>query len=124
MNTMTKHRLIRVVASLAMVAGCVSGWSDLRVQPKAATAGDPLTLHDILAGVTMHAPDAFYDPPTPPPGRPGALLRSEPLNKDVTLPAGIHGWRILYTTTVDDLRPRPPLQRCLRQAICTLPRAS
>lgn len=105
MNTVPKHRLIRVVASLALVAGWVSGWSDLRVQPKAATAGDPLTQEDILAGVTMHAPDAFYDPPTPLPGRPGALLRSEPLNKDVTLPAGIHGWRILYTTTVDDFTP-------------------
>lgn len=102
---MPRHRLIRVVASLAVVAGCVSGWSDLRAQPKAATAGGPLTQQDILAGMTMHAPDAFYDPPAPLPARPGALLRSEPLNKDVTLPAGTHGWRILYTTTVDDFTP-------------------
>lgn len=35
---------------------------------------------------------------------PGALLRSEPL-KDVILPAGMRGWRILYTTTVDDRTP-------------------
>jgi pimeloyl-ACP methyl ester carboxylesterase len=35
------------------------------------------------------------------PHQPGALLRSEPL-KGVTLPAGIKGWRILYTTTVND----------------------
>src|SRR5205823_14156039 len=28
-------------------------------------------------------------------------LRSEPL-KDVILPAGVRGWRILYATTVDD----------------------
>jgi len=32
------------------------------------------------------------------------LLRSEPL-KDVILPAGLHGWRILYATTVDDSTP-------------------
>ena len=32
------------------------------------------------------------------------MLRSE-LLKDVTLPAGMRGWRILYTTTVDDRTP-------------------
>jgi pimeloyl-ACP methyl ester carboxylesterase len=52
----------------------------------------------------MHAPDAFYDPPADLPHKPGALLRSEPL-KDVILPAGMQGWRILYTTTVDDNTP-------------------
>src|SRR5947207_5130026 len=36
--------------------------------------------------------------------QPGALLRSEPL-KDVILPAGMRGWRILYATTVDDSTP-------------------
>ena len=36
--------------------------------------------------------------------QPGALLRSEPL-KDVILPAGTRGWRILYATTVDDNTP-------------------
>ena len=55
-------------------------------------------------GITAHTPDAFYDPPADMPNRPGALLRREPL-KDVTLPAGLAGWRILYTTTVDDLTP-------------------
>jgi pimeloyl-ACP methyl ester carboxylesterase len=58
----------------------------------------------MLANVTARAPDAFYDPPAQVPNRPGALLRSEPL-KDVTLPAGMRGWRILYTTTVDDSTP-------------------
>jgi pimeloyl-ACP methyl ester carboxylesterase len=52
----------------------------------------------------MHAPDAFYDPPANLPHKPGALLRSEPL-KDVILAAGVQGWRILYTTTVDDNTP-------------------
>ena len=40
------------------------------------------------ASITAHAPDAFYDPPSDVPRKPGALLRSEPL-KDVILPAGI-----------------------------------
>ena len=52
----------------------------------------------------MQAPDAFYDPPTDVPHKPGALLRSEPL-KDMILPAGVRGWRILYATTVDDNTP-------------------
>jgi pimeloyl-ACP methyl ester carboxylesterase len=53
------------------------------------------------APIAVHAPDAFYDPPANLPKRPGVLLRSERL-KDVTLPAGTAGWRILYTTTVND----------------------
>jgi len=52
----------------------------------------------------MYAPDAFYDPPADPPRTPGVLVRSEPL-KDVTLPAGVRGWRILYATSVDDNTP-------------------
>ena len=62
------------------------------------------TPHAVRANVTMHAPDAFYDPPSDVPREPGELLRSEPL-KDVTLPAGVRGWRILYATTVDDSTP-------------------
>jgi pimeloyl-ACP methyl ester carboxylesterase len=56
------------------------------------------------ANITAHAPDAFYDPPSDLSRQPGALLRSEPL-KDVILPAGMRGWRILYATTVDDSTP-------------------
>ena len=52
-------------------------------------------------GITARAPDAFYDPPANVPDQPGILVRSEPL-RHVTLPAGMLGWRILYTTTVDD----------------------
>jgi pimeloyl-ACP methyl ester carboxylesterase len=52
----------------------------------------------------MAAPDAFYDPPPDVPQTPGALLRSEPL-KDILLPADVRGWRILYTTTIDDNTP-------------------
>ena len=54
------------------------------------------------------------------PHQPGALLRSEPL-KDVILPAGIRGWRILmqplWTTACQRRRSRP----CSRQPI--LPQA-
>ncbi|CAN7567808.1 alpha/beta hydrolase [Phenylobacterium sp. LjRoot219] len=55
-------------------------------------------------GLTARPPDAFYDPPAAVPARPGVLLRQEPLT-DVTLPAGLRGWRILYTTTVNDRTP-------------------
>jgi len=56
------------------------------------------------ATITMQAADAFYDPPADMPRKSGALLRSEPL-KDVILPTGVRGWRILYATTVDDNTP-------------------
>lgn len=62
------------------------------------------TPQGVRAGVTMQGPDAFYDPPADMPHELGALLRSESL-KDVLLPAGVRGWRILYTTTVDDNTP-------------------
>src|SRR5882757_4564611 len=62
------------------------------------------TPHEIHARITARAPDEFYDPPSDKSRRPGALLRSEPL-KDVMLPAGMRGWRILYATTVDDNTP-------------------
>jgi pimeloyl-ACP methyl ester carboxylesterase len=69
----------------------------------AAAQEKPIT-RDVLAPTTAHALDAFYDPPTELPDKPGVLLRSEPL-KDVTLPHGLRGWRILYTTTIDDSTP-------------------
>ena len=56
------------------------------------------------ASITVQAPDAFYDPPSDRPNKPGTLLRSE-LLKDLVLPAGVRGWRILYATTVDDNTP-------------------
>ena len=62
------------------------------------------TPHGVRAGITMQAPNAFYDPPADMPHKPGALLRSEPL-KDVMLPTGMRGWRILYATSVDDNTP-------------------
>ena len=75
-------------------------------QPKRALSeSSPAPTPDGLrASIIMHAPDAFYDPPADVPHKPGALLRSQPL-KDVILPADVRGWRILYTTTVDDNTP-------------------
>jgi len=71
---------------------------------RASSESSAPTPHGIRASVTAHAPDAFYDPPADLPRQPGALLRNEPL-KEVMLPAGMRGWRILYTTTVDDSTP-------------------
>lgn len=44
--------------------------------------------------------DAFYRAPAQVPRAPGALLRSEPMNR--ALPPGARAWRILYTTTRAD----------------------
>ncbi|MFC8798444.1 lipase family protein [Promicromonospora sp. NPDC057138] len=48
-------------------------------------------------------PDAFYTPPQSVPAEPGRLIRAEPMTDDV--PAGMQGWRILYTTTDGDAEP-------------------
>jgi pimeloyl-ACP methyl ester carboxylesterase len=73
-----------------------------RASSESSAASTP---QEVRASVTAHAPDGFYEEPTSDASRkPGALLRSEPL-KDVMLPAGIRGWRILYATTVDDNTP-------------------
>jgi alpha-beta hydrolase superfamily lysophospholipase len=73
-----------------------------------ASANSSATKGPATAGprsaLTIRAPDAFYDPPQKLPDRPGMLVRSEPL-EGVTLPDGMQGWRILYTTTVDDSTP-------------------
>src|SRR6476469_3766817 len=75
-------------------------------RPNRASSGSSATPtpQGVRASVTAHAPDAFYDPPSGRSHQPGALLRSEPL-KEVTLPAGMRGWRVLYATTVDDSTP-------------------
>jgi pimeloyl-ACP methyl ester carboxylesterase len=82
--------------SLAMLTGGLLILAGSAVEPAAAQTGQGMS-----APITVHVPDAFYDPPANVPKRPGVLLRSERL-KDVTLPSGTTGWRILYTTTVND----------------------
>jgi pimeloyl-ACP methyl ester carboxylesterase len=88
----------------AVLLVAIAGASCNRSERASAELSHAPTPHEIRASITMHAPDAFYDPPSDLPRKPGALLRSEPL-KDVILPAGVKGWRILYATTVDDNTP-------------------
>src|SRR5213083_1287633 len=93
-------RSIGFAVLLVLLAGACCNRSK-RASSESSTAPTP---HGIHARITGHAPDAFYDSPSDLPHQPGALLRIEPL-KDVILPAGMRGWRILYTTTVDDSTP-------------------
>jgi alpha-beta hydrolase superfamily lysophospholipase len=93
-------RSIGFAALLVLLAGAGCN----RLEPASSESSATPTPNHIRAPVTAHAPDAFYDPPSDLPHQPGALLRSEPL-KDVILPAGVRGWRILYITTVDDSTP-------------------
>src|ERR1700719_2170695 len=88
----------------AILVVLLAGASCNRPKQASSESSTATTPHGIHARITGHAPDAFYDPPSDLPHQPGALLRSEPL-KDVILPAGMRGWRILYTTTVDDNTP-------------------
>src|SRR5262245_10124766 len=90
--------LVAAVSAVVVLAGpgckkSESPSSESAAAPTSSTA--PPAQAD--ANVTVRAADAFYDPPADVPSRPGSLLRSEPL-KDVTLPPGSRGWRILYTT--------------------------
>jgi len=75
-------------------------------RPKRASSESSATPtpQGVRASITARAPDVFYDPPSGRSRQPGALLRSEPL-KEVILPAGMRGWRILYATTVNDSTP-------------------
>jgi pimeloyl-ACP methyl ester carboxylesterase len=93
-------RLIGSAVLLVLLAGAGCN------RPKQASSESSAapTPQGFRASITAHAPDAFYDLPSNVPRQPGALLRSEPL-KDVILPAGMRGWRILYATTVDDSTP-------------------
>jgi pimeloyl-ACP methyl ester carboxylesterase len=93
-------RLIGSAVLLVLLAGAACNRPKQTSSESSATP----TPQGVRANITAHAPDAFYDPPSDLPHQPGALLRSEPL-KDVILPVGIRGWRILYATTVDDNTP-------------------
>jgi pimeloyl-ACP methyl ester carboxylesterase len=93
-------RLIGSAVLLVLLAG--TGCN--RPKGTSSESNTAPTPQGVRASITAHAPDAFYDPPSDVSHQPGALLRSEPL-KDVMLPAGMRGWRILYATTVDDNTP-------------------
>ena len=93
-------RSIGSAVLLVLIAG-VSCNRPKRASSESSATPTPQTSR---ASITAHAPDAFYDPPSGGPHKPGELLRSE-LLKDVAMPAGVRGWRILYATTVDDNTP-------------------
>src|SRR5689334_15572209 len=97
------HHLVRLAASLVVLAAGISAGSALMAQPSKRAAPAP-DRQEKPAGNSIRALDAFYDPPANVPDKPGSLLRAEPL-KDVTLPRGMRGWRIFYTTTINDTTP-------------------
>jgi pimeloyl-ACP methyl ester carboxylesterase len=93
-------RLIGSAVLLVLLAGAACNRPK---QTSSESSGSP-TPQGVRTSITADPPDAFYDPPSDLSHQPGALLRSEPL-KDVMLPAGVRGWRILYATTVDEHTP-------------------
>jgi pimeloyl-ACP methyl ester carboxylesterase len=88
----------------ALLLGLLAGAGCNRPKGASSKSGAAPTPQVGRPTITAHAPDAFYDPPADVSRQPGALVRSEPL-KDVILPAGMRGWRILYATTVNDSTP-------------------
>ena len=71
-------------SSVALAVVCLTLVGSLNVA--LATASDP---------TRSSTGDAFYLPPVPlPTGKPGALIRAEP----ITAPAGAHAWRVLSHT--------------------------
>ena len=97
-------RSIGFAVLLALLTGASCDRSKRASSKSSATPTPP----EVGVNIAVHAPDAFYDPPSDLSREPGTLLRSEPL-KDVILPAGVRGWRILYATTVDDSTPATAL---------------
>jgi pimeloyl-ACP methyl ester carboxylesterase len=75
-----------------------------RFQPPGESSPAAPALRAVTEAITTHPPDGFYEPPAERPSRTGMLVRSEPL-KEVKLPGGMRGWRILYATTIDDNTP-------------------
>jgi pimeloyl-ACP methyl ester carboxylesterase len=109
---MNRRGTSSLAAAVCLIAASLSGCDQFQAPTgpsapvtNAAAARSAAALSQaIVPGIAVRAPDAFYDPPASVPTKPGVLLRSEPL-KGVTLPAGLQGWRILYTTTVSDTWP-------------------
>src|SRR5262249_14119180 len=94
---------LRFIGSAVLLV-LVAGTGCNRPKRTSSESSAEPTPQGVRATITAHAPDAFYDPPSDMSHQPGPLLRSEPL-KDVMLPAGMRGWRILYATSVDDNTP-------------------
>jgi alpha-beta hydrolase superfamily lysophospholipase len=77
------------------------------LRASSAIAAVMLALALVAVSAVIHravsTPDAFYDPPSTIPARPGVLLRSERYTRGI--PKEWHAWRILYTTTRDENVP-------------------
>src|SRR5262249_43163061 len=95
--------------------GCVAGAGCDRPNRASSDSTAAPTPLGFRASITTHAPDAFYDWASDLSRQRGVLLRSEPL-KDVILPAGMRGWRILYATTVNESTPATAVATVFAQA--------
>jgi hypothetical protein len=73
-----------------------------RVRPRRAQAV-LVALIAVFSMVMPHQPAVaadFYTPPSPlPAGKPGDVIRFEPMNYRATLPAVVQAWRVLYLST-------------------------
>jgi len=94
---------LRSIGPAVLLVLLLAGGCDRPKRASSESSAAP-TPQEVRASITARAPDVFYDPPSDLPRQPGTLLRSEPL-KDVILPAGMRGWRILYSTTVNESTP-------------------
>jgi pimeloyl-ACP methyl ester carboxylesterase len=94
--------LRRVGFALLFILFAAAGCN--RPKETASESNTSPTPQGVPSSITMNAPDAFYDAPSDITRKSGTLLRSEPI-RDVILPAGVRGWRILYATTVGDNMP-------------------
>jgi pimeloyl-ACP methyl ester carboxylesterase len=105
MGLRTRWRSLTAVACLVLCGTAACDQFQAPTEPSATAASAVVpTAQAVNAVNTAQTPDAFYDPPPDVPKKPGVLLRSEPL-RGVTLPTGLRGWRILYTTTINDTTP-------------------
>lgn len=81
-----RSRWVRTIGAVLVVAVATTA------------AGLTITLHDATT-----VADEFYAPPRGVPDEAGQLIRAEPFTRGV--PDGAIGWRILYTTSLDDDQP-------------------
>lgn len=93
---MKKHTLIQLI-SVVIFFSCSHSHQTINSDSSRAPASAP---PEIITDVS----DSFYNFPKKIPRAPGVLLKSEPL-QNVTLPEGMNGWRIMYSTTINDKTP-------------------
>lgn len=99
-RTSTAHRLLVAAVLAAATVGAAacsgSGSSSTSSGTTAAPAGGTSTPPGSFLGQNPAA-GPFYQPPDPlPPGKPGEIIRSQPL---AGAPAGSQGWLVLYHST-------------------------